>query len=313
MTPINSSRRESPPVHLRLLGSAAGGGFPQWNCGCVNCNAARAGSLRHRPRTQDSLAISIDRSNWFLMNASPDIHRQIENFHGLHPRSSRHSPIAGIFLSNGDLDHCLGLLSLRESQPLTVYSTANVRRALVERNVLLRTLNRFSTQLTWRILELNSTAEVCDGLEVTTRAVPGKLPVHLDGLDTPHAEDNVGFWIRDRATEYTAAYVPNVARLEPSLLDRLAAAECIFFDGTFWSDDELIQRGLSRQRAHDMAHLTVSGPLGSLARLQHLSARRKIYTHINNTNPLLDESSPEHRSATRAGWEIGTDGMEITL
>lgn len=263
--------------------------------------------------------MSVDGSSWFLMNASPDIHRQIENFPALHPRGVRHSPIAGIFLSNGDLDHCLGLFSLRESQPLTLYATASVRRNLMEHNVIVRTLTRFSNQLSWQTLEPGHAITVGEGLEVTAHPVPGKLPLHLNGLAPPSAENNVGFWMRDGADGRIVAYAPNVGSVDPEFIKRLNTAECIFFDGTFWSEDELEKLGSTipgpsgHQRSQDMAHIPVGGPSGSLSRLQNVTARRKIYTHLNNTNPLLNEDSPEYRTASSAGWEIATDGLEINL
>src|SRR5262245_5356377 len=300
-------------MRLRVLGSAAGGGIPQWNCGCENCHRARAGDARVRPRTQDSLAISTDGEVWFLLNASPDIRQQIEQCPVLHPRAPRHSPIAGIFLTNGDLDHCLGLFSLRESHPLTIYATASVRRGLSEGNPMFRTLRRFPGQIVWRTLELGRPLEVGGELTVVPRPAPGKLPIHLEGLATPSPEDNIGLWLRDRASGRVAAYLPGVGALAPGLVDALGEAECVFLDGTFFSSDELSRPGLLPRRAEDMAHLPVGGPSGSLALLSALPARRKVFTHLNNTNPLVDDASPERAAARAAGWEIAEDGLEITL
>ncbi|HJZ86167.1 MAG TPA: pyrroloquinoline quinone biosynthesis protein PqqB [Polyangia bacterium] len=300
-------------MRLRVLGSAAGGGFPQWNCGCPNCRAARAGSPHHKPRSQDSLAVSSDGQSWLICNASPDIRQHIESFPALHPRGPRHSPIAGLLLTNGDLDHCLGLFSLRESQPLEVYATASVRRGLVERNAIARTLARFPGHLTWRTLELSRALEIGGGLEVVARPAPGKLPIHLEGLCAPSPEDNVGLWLRDRARGRVAVYLPGVAALEPPLVDALGEADCVFLDGTFFTGDELVRLGLGDRSAQDMAHLPVGGPSGSLERLRDLPARRRIFTHINNTNPLCDQSSPEHRAAVAAGWEVAFDGLEVEV
>ena len=304
---------------IRVLGSAAGGGFPQWNCGCPNCRGLREGTISAVPRTQESVAISADGDDWFLLNASPDIHRQIESFPRLHPRGPRHSPIRGILLSNGDLDHCLGLLLLREFHPLTVYATDHVRRGFTEDNVLYRTLQRFPEQATWRILKLGREEELVgegghpSGLSVEAVPVPGKLPVHLEGRTPADPEQNVGFRIRERGTGRALTYLPAVGQVTPAVRQALDGADCVFLDGTFWSSDELPALKLVNKRAEEMAHLPVSGGTGSLAALAGLPARRRILIHINNTNPLLREDSPERRAVTAAGWEAAHDGMEMEL
>lgn len=306
-------------MQIRVVGSAAGGGFPQWNCGCPNCREVRQGNRRVTARTQDSLAVSDDGEGWFLLNASPEIRQQIEGFPPLHPRGRRHSPIRAILLANGDLDHCLGLFSLRESYPLVIYATDRIRRGLVESNVIFRTLHRFPEQVTWRVLkpgreeELSGTDGAPSGLTVVALPAPGKLPVHLEGLVAPDAEDNVGLWIRERRTGRLAAYLPSVASVDDPFLRAVEEADCLFFDGTFWSSDELIRFGLSTKRAEDMAHLPIGGPAGSLVRLADLKVPRRIYTHINNTNPILLGGSPEHRAVGEARWEVAVDGMEVRL
>lgn len=304
---------------VRVLGSAAGGGFPQWNCGCANCRGARQASIRARPRTQESVAVSADGAAWFLLNASPEIRQQIEGFPPLHPRAPRHSPIHAIVLTNGDLDHCLGLLSLRESHPITIHATDGVRRGFTERNVLYRTLERFEGQVTWRTLKLGREEELklegghSSGLLVEPTAVPGKLPVHLEGLQPEDPEDNVALRVRERATGRVLAYASAVGRITPAVREALEGADCVFFDGTFWSSDELIAGGLGTKRADEMAHVPVGGADGSLEGLGRLRAARKVYIHVNNTNPLLREDAPERAQAEAAGWEVAWDGMEIEL
>jgi len=306
-------------VLIRVLGSAAGGGFPQWNCGCPNCRGIREGTLAAVARSQESVAISTDGQGWFLLNASPEIRQQIEGFPALHPRDRRHSPIQALLLTNGDLDHCLGLLSLRESHPLVIYTTERVRVGFTERNVLYRTLERFPRQVTWRTLKLGGGEDLLgvdgreSGLVVEAVPVPGKPPVHLEGLMPPDSEDNVAFRIREEATGRVLAYVSGVGTLTESVRQALDGADCVFFDGTFWSSDELRALGLGEKRAEDMAHLPVGGPAGSARLLATVRARRKIYIHLNNTNPLLREDSPERAAVTAAGWEIAYDGMEVTL
>ena len=297
---------------VRVLGSAAGGGFPQWNCGCANCREVRSGSPRVRSRTQDSLAVSSDAQTWALINASPDIARQIEAFPALSPRAPRHSPIVAIALTNGDLDHCLGLFSLRESWPLVVYATDAVRAGLTERNAIFRTLQRFDGHVTFRRLELGREMDLAAGLTIEARPVKGKLPVHLEGVATPSPEDNVALFLRERAVGKLAIYAAAAASFE-SIAPSFAAADCLFVDGTFWSSDELPRLGASTSRAEDMAHLPIHGHGGSLARLRGTSTCRKIYTHINNTNPILVEDSKERYAIEREGWEVAFDGMEIDV
>jgi len=306
-------------VHIRVLGAAAGGGFPQWNCGCPNCRGVRSGTIRATARTQESVAVSGDGAHWFLLNASPEIREQIERFPGLHPRGPRQSPIGALVLTNGDLDHTLGLLSLRESHPLAVYASDRVRLGFTEGNVLYRTLERFPGQVTWRPLKLGREEALAgvdgreSGLFVEAVAVPGKLPIHLESTAAPDPEDNIGLRIREASTGRRLAYFPAAGGLTDAVRDALADADCVFFDGTFWASDELPALGLGTKRAEDMAHLPVGGAQGSLATLRGLAARRRVYIHINNTNPLLRDDSPERAEAEVAGWEIARDGMEVTL
>ena len=306
-------------MRIRVLGSAAGGGFPQWNCGCPNCQGVRAGTIRAAARTQESVAVSADGEGWFLLNASPEIRQQVEGFTGLHPRGPRHSPIDAIVLTNGDLDHTLGLLSLRESHPLVVYATERVCLGFTEGNVLYRTLERFPGQVTWRVLKLGREEEVAradgraSGLLVEAVPVPGKPPIHVEGLRPPDPGDNIGLRIREASTGRRLAYFAAAGAVTPAVLDALADADCLFFDGTFWSSDELPALGLGAKRAEDMAHLPIGGKGGSLAALRSLRAPRRIYIHINNTNPILRDDSAERREAEAAGWEIAQDGMEVIL
>jgi pyrroloquinoline quinone biosynthesis protein B len=304
---------------IRVLGSAAGGGFPQWNCGCPNCRGVRAGTIRARPRTQESVAISADGEAWFLLNASPEIRQQLESFAPLHPRRPRHSPVQGIFLTSGDLDHCLGLLALRESQPLVVYATEPVARGFRDGNVLYRTLERFPGQVTWRPLEAHREDDVPgaagrpSGLLVEPVPVPGKLPIHLEGRHAPDPEDTIGLRFRDARDGAVVAYFPGLAALTDAVQAALGDADAVFLDGTFWASDELIALGVGDRRAEEMAHLPVGGPAGSLAALRGLRARHRVLIHVNNTNPLLREDSAERAAATAAGWEVAWDGMTLEL
>ncbi len=300
-------------LRAHVLGSGAGGGVPQWNCGCSNCALVRAGDARIAARTQDSIAVSATGDRWLLVNASPDVLRQIERFAPLQPRAPRHTPIAAVALTNGDLDHVLGLLSLRESQAFAVLATARVRSGLVERNVMFRTLARSADHVTWRDLELGRELVLEDvGVGVTPLAAPGKLPVHLTGTLAPSAEDNVALRIRDLAGGGALLLATAVGSLD-GVEALVAGAGAVFFDGTFWSEDELVSAGLGTARAKDMAHVPVGGDGGSLARLSGIAAGRRVFTHINNTNPMLRSDSPERAGVERAGWEVAFDGLEVSL
>lgn len=265
------------------------------------------------------MAVSTDSAQWFLLNCSPEIRQQIESFPPLHPRGPRHSPIAAILLTNADLDHCLGLLSLRESHPLVIYATDRLRRGFTDGNVLYRTLDRFPGQVTWRALKLGREEELADvegrpsGLLVEAVAMPGKLPLHLEADGTSDPEDSVGFRIRERATGRILAYLSGVGGVTDAVRRAVEDADCVFFDGTFWSSDELPGLGLGTKRAEQMAHLPVGGPDGSLARLHGLAAPRRIFIHVNNTNPLLRDDSPERATVESAGWEVARDGMEVRI
>jgi pyrroloquinoline quinone biosynthesis protein B len=297
-------------MRIKVLGAAAGGGFPQWNCGCPNCRDVRSGALAAKPLTQECVAVSADGESWVLLNASPEIRSQIESNPILHPRAPRHSPIAAIVLTNGDLDHCLGLLSLRESHPLVVCATERVRRGFTEGNVLYRTLQRFPGQVTWRNLEAGRAIDV-GGLSIETLPVPGKPPIHLEGSGNPDPGDNIGLVIHDRGKRL--AYFSAAAAVTPDMRKAFDRCDCVFFDGTFWAADELIALGLGDKRAEQMAHLPVGGQGGSLVAFDGVRAPRRIYIHINNTNPLLRPRSPERAQVEAAGWEIAYDGMELSL
>jgi pyrroloquinoline quinone biosynthesis protein B len=301
-------------MRLRVLGSGAGGGVPQWNCGCPNCVEARQVHGRVRPRTQDSIALEAAPGAWFLLNASPDVHRQIQATPALWPEGRRGTPIRGVVLTNGDLDHTLGLFSLRESTSFDVYATDAVRAGL-ETNTMMRTLQRYPGQTTWRRLALDEPTELIGpdgptGVTLTPIGLPGKVAKHLEGLSAASAEDNVGLWIREASTGKRVV-IATAAASVGSWVEKAEGADAVFFDGTFWASDELPRLGLGTARAEDMAHLPIGGDAGSLAKLAGLRASRKIFTHVNNTNPILVEGSAERRAVEAAGWEVAEDGLEI--
>jgi pyrroloquinoline quinone biosynthesis protein B len=293
-------------MRIKVLGAAAGGGLPQWNCACENCGGARRGELR--PSTQAAIAVSGDGDTWWLLGATPDVARQIEATPELHPRPPRRSPIAGVVLVNGELDQCLGLLVLRESHPLEVLATAAVRRGF-ERNALARTLARFRGQVTWRVLVPGREATLEGGLTVVAFPAPGKRPLHLSD-EPPTPGENVGLEVRDAAGR-TMAWLPSVARPTAEVLAAAAEADLVFFDGTFQREDELMALGIER-RAAEMGHWPIGGTDGSLAFLSSLPGRR-LFIHVNNTNPIWRPRSPERAALAEAGVELAQDGQEIEL
>jgi pyrroloquinoline quinone biosynthesis protein B len=284
-------------VRVRVLGSAAGGGFPQWNCHCATCEAARAG-VRAQPRTQSSLAIRGDDGPWFLVNASPDARQQLETLAPQHVDGVRASPIAGVLLTDAEIDHTAGLLLLRESgAPVRVYGDAGVERALSQ--TLLRMLERFCG-VEWQTLEPGRARP----LEGSSLAVE---PFQVGGHEA------TGFVIRDHASGGVVSYVPALAALDDAVLTRFATSDLVLVDGTFWRDDELARLGISARSARDMGHVALSGPSGTLAALARLEGPRKVLVHINNTNPILLEDSPERQEVLSAGVEVAYDGLEVEL
>jgi pyrroloquinoline quinone biosynthesis protein B len=277
----------------------------------------RAGHASLSPRTQASAAVSADGQQWFLLNASPDVRTQIEAFPALHPRRLRDTPIGGVVLTNGDVDACLGLFILREDQPLVLYASEAVERGLREHNALTRTLERRPGQLTWHRLRAGEIVPLVgaagpSGLTIEPVPVPGTVPLHMKGLAAPSPEDNLALVLRD-ARGKSVMYAPTIAARTPLLEDRARAADVLVFDGTFFRDDELTSLGLTTRSARDMAHWPLGEPEGSLSWLAQLPCRRKILTHINNTNPILHAASPERDEVTAAGVEVGHDGLEVEL
>lgn len=298
-------------VRIVVLGSAAGGGFPQWNCLCPVCQLAWAGDKRVKPRTQSSLAISSDGEKWLLLNASPDLRQQILASHQLHPRGAkRQSPIAAVFVTNGDVDHLTGLLTLREQQSFTLFGS-KATLAQVSGG-LFGVLNK---ELVHTVpVTLDKPIDTGLGITVTPFAVPGKVPLYLEGAKVDigtEDESTVGLEITDGTK--TMFYIPGCAEVTPKVQERIKGADLLFFDGTTFTDDEMVQLGLSPKTAYRMGHVAMSGENGSLSRLADLGIGRKIYVHINNTNPALIEDSPERKSVEKAGWDVSYDGMEVTL
>jgi pyrroloquinoline quinone biosynthesis protein B len=298
-------------LRILVLGSAAGGGVPQWNCLCPVCRLAWSGDQRVKPRSQSSLAISADGERWLLLNASPDLRQQIIASPCLHPHGAkRHSPIAAVFVTNADVDHLAGLLTLREQQRFTLFGS---RATLAQAGAgIFGVLNKDLVDT--RVAELDVPADTGLGIFVTPFAVPGKIPLYLEGENVAvgvESEATVGVELSDGAKSFF--YVPGCAEINEGLTKRLAGAALVFFDGTTFTDDEMVNLGLSKKTAWRMGHVAMSGEKGSLERLASCAIGRKIYVHINNTNPVLIEDSPQRSAVQRAGWDVAYDGMEVRL
>jgi pyrroloquinoline quinone biosynthesis protein B len=301
-------------MHIRVLGSAAGGGFPQWNCNCRNCDGVRRGAIRARPRTQSSIAVSADGADWVLLNASPDILAQVRAFPRLQPaRGVRDTALRAIVLMDAQIDHTTGLLMLREGGRLQVYCTPEVREDLTRGNPLFGVLEHFCG-VDWRPIDPGPSfsVEEMGGLSFAAVALKSKPPPFSPRRNEPRPGDNIGLRITDRRTGRALFYAPGLGEIEPHLEPFLAGADCLMLDGTFWTDDELVRLGVSAKRARDMGHLPQSGAGGMLEALAPLGGR-KILIHINNTNPILDEDSAERRTLEAAGIEVAYDGLEIEL
>ncbi|MBV9023752.1 MAG: pyrroloquinoline quinone biosynthesis protein PqqB [Streptomycetaceae bacterium] len=298
---------------LRVLGSAAGGGFPQWNCGCPGCRAVREGSRPCRSRTQSSVAVSPDYRRWFLLNASPDIRAQIESLPTPHPREIRTTPLAAVLLTDTELDHTLGLLLLRESRALELHATHAVHETLCEGTSLLRTLERYCP-VEWRPVVPGVEVSLGDGLRYRAFDAPTSKRARFGPFGSRGEQGRVvGYRLTDERSGRTAVYLPGVQQLTTAVREQLDDCACLLVDGTCWRDDELIRLGLSGKSAREMGHLPIHGPDGSLGQLSPLAIERKIYVHINNTNPILLEDAPERRLVEERGMEVAMDGLEIQV
>ena len=302
-----------------VLGAAAGGGFPQWNSNATACRRARSGDPAVRARTQASLAVSGDGQHWFLLNAAPDLRQQIEHNPPLQPSgTSRSSPIAGVVLTGGDVDAIAGLLTMRERQAFSIHATGPVLD-VIESNSIFEVLARDLVSRERLILDqtiaLNLPDGAPSGLSCTAFAVPGKVPLYLETGDQPSiecGERTVGLMLTD--TEGGAMFfIPGCAAMNPALAARLRGAALVLFDGTLWTDDEMIRAGIGAKTGRRMGHMSVSGPDGTMAAFADLDVRRKVLIHINNSNPILLDDSPERAAAEAEGWEVAWDGMELRL
>jgi pyrroloquinoline quinone biosynthesis protein B len=306
-------------MRITVLGSAAGGGFPQWNCNCRNCAGLRAGSVRAQPRTQSSIFVRPDDGvDGILFNASPDILAQFKATPALQPaRALRDSAVAGVVLMDGQIDHVTGLFMLRErGSPLPLWCTDPVADDLTQGHPVLRVLGHYCGVQRQRIPLDGSGFEVAGAPGLRLQALPlaSKPAPYSPRRQAPIEGDNIGIILRDTRNGARAFYAPGLGEITPEVFEAMAAADLVMVDGTFWTDDEMAQQGVGTQRARAIGHLPQSGPGGMLEWLARLPARtRRMLIHINNTNPILDEDSPERALLRSAGVEVCEDGMEITL
>jgi pyrroloquinoline quinone biosynthesis protein B len=304
-------------VDVVLLGTAAGGGFPQWNCWCPGCRLARENPEAARPRTQSSAAVSADGCRWFLLNASPDVREQLRRLPSpaIPDSTVRHVPIEGVVLTDAELDHTLGIVLLREAGRLPIYATKAVAGILERDSRIVDTTRSFS-EVPITELSLDGPVQLYyrdgspSGLSVEPFVVPAGPPRFASREETGHT---VGLLLRDSLNGTMCGFIPGCGGLDERLVRRLRQADALLFDGTFWADDEMIALGVGTRTAREIDHVPISGPGGSLEQLSALACRHRVYTHINNTNPILIESSPERAEVTRAGMVVGFDGLQLTL
>jgi len=291
-----------------VLGSAAGGGLPQWNCGCINCVNARLGK-DVMSQTQSSLAVTSNGFDWAILNASPDIRTQIQDNSQLHPTGLRQSPVKSVLLTNGDIDHIAGLLILREKQAFKVFLTREIAKVIAE-NPIFNVLDR--AFVSFHEVALDTTFELVNGVEAELFAVPGKVPLFMEDeevITDLEGEQTVGVRLKTEQTQ--AWYIPGCAKLTDNLKSRLQDEALVFFDGTVFENDEMQRAKVGIKTGARMGHIAMSGAHGSIIGFSELNVQRKIYVHINNTNPVWNTSSKEHKIVKDAGWEIAFDGMEV--
>ncbi|MGR9073838.1 MAG: pyrroloquinoline quinone biosynthesis protein PqqB [Gammaproteobacteria bacterium] len=303
-------------MKIRVLGSGAGGGFPQWNCNCRNCSRLRRNEMNGKARTQSSITVSTDEKKWLLFNTSPDIRAQLESFPPIQPKEGvRDTGIEAVLLIDSQIDHTTGMLMLREGKPLDVYCSEMVRQDLTTGFPLFKMLEDYCTVNHHSIpLDGSSfTIPGIDDLRFFTHALKSKAPPYSPHRHDPHDGDNVGVIVEQISSGKKLYYAPGLGEIEPHVMEAMLEADCVMVDGTFWTDDEMALQGISPKKAREIGHLPQSGEGGMIEVLNSIGKARKILIHINNTNPILDEDSPERAMLDAAGIEVAFDGLEINL
>ncbi|MCH2038250.1 MAG: pyrroloquinoline quinone biosynthesis protein PqqB [Rickettsiales bacterium] len=300
-------------MKIIILGAAAGGGLPQWNCGCNNCDDARSPDNALLPQTQSSIAVSADDSHWTIINASPDIRQQLAVTPALHPKELRHSPISSVIVTNGDIDHIAGLLTLREKQPFSVMATSEIHKLLADNSVF----NVLSNDNVKRnSIRLNEPFTPSPDLKATLFSVPGKVPLFMEEKDAPidtemMGEQTVGVLLEANGKQ--AYYIPGCAALPDNLKGRISQSDLLLFDGTVFNDNEMQDSGAGHKTGRRMGHMPIAGNDGSMNALKDIEIGSKVFVHINNTNPIWQPNAPERKQVEQEGWVVGYDGMEIRL
>ncbi len=304
-------------MEIRVLGSGAGGGFPQWNCNCRNCNGVRNQTIKATPRTQSSIVVSSDGEHWVLFNASPDIRAQIESCPGIQPHHGvRDTGISAVVLCDGQIDHTTGLLILRESpKPLDIYCTSMVRDDLQSGFPIFNMLGHFCG-VNHHEIPFDGRAFTIPGIDdlrFYPHALKSKAPPYSPHRENPHAGDNIGIIVEQISTGKTLYYSPGLGEIEPQVNAAMTNADCVLVDGTFWTDTEMIDAGVSHKTARSIGHLPQSGAGGMIEVMDALDKPRKVLIHINNTNPILDEESEQRKILGEHGIEVAYDGLEINI
>ena len=303
-------------MKVRVLGSGAGGGFPQWNCNCHNCHRFRHNTMNGKARSQSSIAVSTDNKNWLLINTSPDIRSQLEAFPAIQPKEGiRDTGIKAILLIDSQIDHTTGMLMLREGKPLEVYCTDMVKQDLTTGFPLFTMLKDYCTVNHHGVPVDGSsfTIPAIEDLRFYTQALKSKAPPYSPHRHDPHEGDNIGVIIEQISTGKKVFYSPGLGEIEPHVMTAMQEVDCLLVDGTFWTDDEMCTQNISHKKAREIGHLPQSGPGGMIEVLSGVAKARKILIHINNTNPILDDDSEQRKILDAAGIEVAYDGLEIDL
>ncbi len=303
-------------MYIYVLGSAAGGGFPQWNCNCPNCHGVRTGTIQAKPRTQSSIAVSENGTDWVLLNASPDIRQQLFEFKAAQPaRKLRDTGITSVILMDSQLDHTTGLLTLREGCPMNVWCTEMVHQDLTSGFPVFNMLKHWNGGLQYNQINPKQAFKIdgFENLEFLPLIIKSAAPPYSPHRNDPHDGDNIALIIKDHKTQKQLFYAPGLGKIDEQIMQIMQSSDCVMIDGTLWTDDEMQQTGVGTKTGREMGHLYISGEGGSLSYLNQLSTPKKVLIHINNTNPILNEDSAQFAELKANGVEVAYDGMQIEL
>ncbi|MCG5227613.1 pyrroloquinoline quinone biosynthesis protein PqqB [Acinetobacter pittii] len=303
-------------MYIYVLGSAAGGGFPQWNCNCSNCHGVRTGTIQAKARTQSSIAVSENGTDWVLLNASPDIRQQLFEFKAAQPaRKLRDTGITSVILMDSQLDHTTGLLTLREGCPMNVWCTEMVHQDLTSGFPVFNMLRHWNGGLQYHEINPKQAFKIdgFENLEFLPLIIKSAAPPYSPHRNDPHDGDNIALIIKDHKTQKQLFYAPGLGKIDDQIMQIMQSSDCVMIDGTLWTDDEMQQTGVGTKTGREMGHLYISGEGGSLSYLNQLSTPKKVLIHINNTNPILNENSSQFAELKANGVEVAYDGMQIEL